>query len=165
MIKKLFLTPLTNNNFKEFGSIIKIPETESTFSMDYFEYYNGVEKCDFEGKCSFSILTIKKRRAYLDIIERHNKTSEVMVAMDGDITFIVVGIDPTNSSPVLDKATAFYLQQGQGVIIKPGVWHWVPFSIGATAKLLFIYKDGTTESGDIVSINIKKDLDLQYEID
>jgi ureidoglycolate lyase len=164
MNKKVYVSNLNEDNFKEFGIMINIPEAEATIATDFFNYYDGIAKCDTGGSCSFSMITIKNRPPFLDHLERHDRTPEVMIALEGDVIFVVAGIDSSADIPAHEKVEAFTLKQGEGVILKPGVWHWAPFCKDKNAKMLFMYKEGTIQNGDVLSVDTLRDMGFQFEI-
>ncbi len=163
---------LTQESFRPYGSVIDIPEAvQPTFKADFFTYYDSVASVGFDGDISFSILTVTPRDPYLATIEKHGNTPEVMVATDRDVSFIVALSGDTTVTrgtqkdvPDPETAQAFLLQKGRGVVMSPGVWHWVPFSEEGETRIVFIYKRGTVESEDVLSVDLVTELDLRFEV-
>lgn len=171
MDKKCTVKQLTSESFEPFGVFIDIPPGKlPTFEADFFTYFDSVALCDTGGKASFSILTILPRPLYLDTIEKHTSTPEVMISINREVIFIVshsktdiLGLE--NELPDPETAEAFLLKAGQGVIMNAGVWHWVPFTESEQARMIFMYKQGTVETGDAFAVDLKAELGLRFTVD
>jgi ureidoglycolate hydrolase len=170
MDKNCTVQQLRPESFESFGSLIDIsPGKPPTFEADFFTYFDSVALCDTGGKASFSILTILPRPLYLDTIEKHKSTPEVMISINCDVIFIVahsktdiLGVEKELPDP--ETAEAFLLKAGQGVIMNAGVWHWVPFTESEQARMIFMYKQGTVQTGDALSLDLKEELGLRFTV-
>jgi hypothetical protein len=47
------------------------------------------------------------------------------------------------------------------VLFKPGVWHWAPFAVKETIRLLVVYTAGTSES-DATVVDLAPEQYLEF---
>nr|WP_281416208.1 ureidoglycolate lyase [Deinococcus aestuarii] len=90
-----------------------------------------------------------QRDPLLTQIERHVRTPEVFLALDGRSLFVVGA--PGEADPV--GLRAFVIGPGQGVLLHPGTWHWAPYPITPTATFLLVLRAETPEH-DIETLDI-----------
>ncbi len=163
-VKELAIHSLNAETFKVFGCFIDKPEGKPTIELDgFFKYYDGVASLEMQAPSGIGILEVYKREPVLGLIEMHEKSPEVLVALDTDFHFVVVNSDDTGKTPFLETARAFLLKQGQAVVLNPGVWHWIPFPLRNSGKLMVIIKAGTSEN-DLLTIDLEKELDSPFRI-
>ncbi len=92
---------------------------------------------------SAMFLQVKKRSFWLSRMERHIATQEVVIALNGPV---VVPMAPAGQlAESQGKMIAFYLPQGEGLIIHSGVWHLAPFPLEETAGVLVLFKTDTPQ--------------------
>jgi len=58
---------------------------------------------------------------------------------------------------------AFHIEQGQGIIFSPEVWHALPFPITGKAAFWVIFRKGTAQ-GDLQVVNLRKERSFQFQI-
>jgi len=161
---KLEVNLINNESFKEFGYFIDKPSVEPTIELNgVFKYYDKIAVLDMKSLSSIGMLEIYKREPTLKLLEKHENTDEMLIALDADFTFIVASSDSSGEMPHSESARAFSLKKGQAVTLKTGVWHWLPFPMQSCGRLLVMIKEGTPEN-DVISFDIEKEMNLQFEI-
>jgi len=93
--------------------------------------------------CSAGVLESVPRPKVLGRMERHLRTREALIALDGEAVLCVA---PPQESVhgELSGITAVRICAGQALILEVGAWHWIPFPVGtSTARFLVIFKSGT----------------------
>ncbi len=130
---------LTKDSFSPWGAFIAAEEKRGCESSPDFDYVGNIAVVDFQGPLS---LTPKARDIVLTQVESHRETPEMCVALRHDCVIFVAG----DKAGAPDAATirAFLLKEGDTVVYAPGVWHWVPYAVGADAcSQLIVYRDQT----------------------
>ena len=93
--------------------------------------------------CSAGVLESVPRPMVLGRMERHLRTREALIALEGEAVLCVA--PPQESAPGrLSGITAVRICAGQALILETGAWHWIPFPVGEnTARFLVIFRSGT----------------------
>ena len=164
---KLKAQPIGASAFALFGQVVSIPQAEPTASLEGMDFWAGVATLpDLGAAYGVGYATQAKRPFRQTSVERHLKTPELLMPVDGDM-IVVVGppdyLDEPQRLPAPERFVAFRVAEGQGVIFKPGVWHWAPFAVDATIRLLVIFAAGTPQS-DAVVVAIPPDGVLEIEL-
>lgn len=91
------------------------------------------------------LLVCEPRSTAVSKMERHLKTPEILVALEGDSLLCLA--PPTAKTKDLHKASkAFMVRQGEALVLHPGTWHWIPFPLGDTpSRFLVIFRRETGE--------------------
>lgn len=78
-------------------------------------------------------------------LERHLKTPELLVAMEGD-SVLCVAPPQEPSGGTLAGLAAVRVRKGQSLILETGAWHWIPFPEGnAPSRFLVVFRSKTGE--------------------
>ena len=144
MIKKV--KELNRSDFIRYGSVLDWKDAKLSSTSEYHDYWDGV--CEFhpEGKQVCSFLRIKKSfKMPVSEMECHNNTEEILVALKGDIVINVALSSDTAYAPDESTIRSFYVQQGSGIVLKPGVWHALPCTISINNSMtLVVFKKDTS---------------------
>jgi hypothetical protein len=83
------------------------------------------------------------RPMVLDRMERHLRTKEALIALEGEAVLCVA--PPQESvNGGLFGITAVRVRAGQALILNTGAWHWIPFPVGeSSARFLVVFRSGT----------------------
>ena len=93
--------------------------------------------------CSAGALESVPRPMILTRMERHLRTREALVALEGDAVVCVAPPQESMNSG-LTGITAVRIHAGQALILETGAWHWIPFPVSdRTARFLVIFHSGT----------------------
>jgi hypothetical protein len=76
-------------------------------------------------------------------MERHLKTAEMLVALDGDaIVCMAPPQEPVGGS--LTGVVAVKMRLGEALVMETGTWHWIPFPTGKkTVRYLVVFRNQT----------------------
>jgi ureidoglycolate lyase len=141
MAKRLEVLELTQESFKEFGSVIAIESKTPDAceeSFNWYEKYGAFENMDM---VSVNILECKKRDYKIDKLEVHKQTSEAVIPLGGEDTIAVFA-----PSGDLDesKIKAFRIPGDKGVVLNVGVRHFIPYPAGdKNVNCIIVFKHGT----------------------
>ncbi len=131
-------------SFGRFGTFVAAAEGAPFAAGEAAAYREKVGVLDVGGgRVSVGVLRLKKRPLDLHELERHLATPELLVAAEGDVVFAVAPANQPEPSPEAGAVEAFRLNQGEAVIMNPGVWHSLPFPLQGEATLLVVFKENT----------------------
>jgi len=109
-------------------------------------YFDTVEDLGLEAPCSSGVVQGRKRPRVLHRMERHLRTREALVALEGEA--IACLAPPQEPGPAgLEGLVAVRVKTGQAFVLEKGAWHGSPFPVGRKpARLLVIFRSGTGRS-------------------
>jgi ureidoglycolate hydrolase len=164
---KLKVQPLTGGAFELYGQVIAAPKTEATAHLPGMDFWVGVaELPDLGAPYSVSYATQEKRAFIQRSAERHMQTPELLMPIGGDMIVVVGAPDYPEQPerlPSPERFAAFWVKEGQGVIFKPGVWHWAPFAVKEKIMLLVVYTAGTAQN-DALVVDLPPEAVLEVEL-
>ena len=103
---------------------------------------------------SVGYLRLEPTRLEFNWVERHLKTVEMIVPIQGDCVMHVAapnGPNELDRKPALEDYRVFRIRSGQAVILKPGVWHAAPFALReSTAVLVFLLQNTGRDDTEVV---------------
>lgn len=155
MIKELEVNSITDVSFADYGYLISNENIEPKMEENTFTFWDDLAEMNIEGKTGFAILEVNKRSKDFTNLERHVKTEEVFFAIDKDVVVLVGKATPNQEVPELETVKAFKLENGKGVLLYKGTWHWLPYPLAKKARLLVIFQQGTADY-DLEIKNLKK---------
>jgi len=155
MIKELEVNPLTNKNFADYGYLINNENIEPKIKENTFTFWDDLAEMNIEGKTGFAILEVNKRNKNFTNLERHVKTEEVFFTIDKDVVVLVGKATPNQEVPEIETVKAFKLENGKGVLLYKGTWHWLPYPLAEKARLLVVFQQGTADH-DLEIKDLKK---------
>jgi hypothetical protein len=93
--------------------------------------------------CSAGVLESRPRPMVLSRMERHLRTKEALIVLEGDAVFCIAP-PQESANGELSGITAVRICAGQALILETGAWHWIPFPVGdKAARLLVVFRSGT----------------------
>ena len=151
---------LTEDSIKGYGYLLHESTKEPTFSNEQFEYTGDVYRFAVEEEMTVGILISRKREMKLECLERHMQTVEILVELENDAVIFLA--KPSEQDDKIEDIKAFYLKQGQAVVLNKATWHWVPYPFGKLeCKTLVIFKEGTS-ANDCEIKNIEENILLDF---
>lgn len=135
---------LQSKAFAEFGTILTLTETPTVPENQEFIMYDTARRIALANLCCAGVLICRQREGRVVQLEHHKYTSEILVALDADVTLVVA----PSGDPLQDvkNIRAFSLEKCEAVALKPGTWHWIPFPKSTeTARVLVVFGDSTKE--------------------
>jgi len=154
-IKQVKAEELTSENFAEFGTVVNTPKTESSFKSGYVP---KIATFYIDGEAEIGICTIHKNADPITWMERHLRTMEIFISIEGD--FLLAMNRPAEPSdpkgvPQTEDVRIFHVREGQTVVMKPGSWHGV-LSLDERCIFLIIFKKNTAKD-DLMVKNFADD--------
>lgn len=122
---KIKARALSKEAFSEFGDyydfLSPIGHSLGNFYHDHVMYpVSGEMPIGFSGLIAPVTEMIVKK------VEFHNKTSEAILPLDGDV---IVHVAPPSAEPIPEKTQAFIVPKGTMVRLNTAVWHLCPMPI------------------------------------
>jgi ureidoglycolate lyase len=121
---------------------------------------------DVDGGYGIGYATQAKRPFVQTCAERHMQTPELLLPTGGDMIVAIGAPDHLQEPARLPgpaRFAAFRVPEGNAIIMKPGVWHWAPFAVDATIRLLVIFKAGTSQN-DVTVVDFPREGVLELEV-
>jgi ureidoglycolate lyase len=78
---------------------------------------------------SFGVCRVTRRPPVIDASEYHDGSCEALMPIDGDVLVHVAPAVPGDRFPS-EQAEVFLVPKGTMVVLRPGVWHHGPFTLG-----------------------------------
>ena len=157
MIKNI--KPMTTENFKDFGWLLKYPaDVEPDISIPDLDYWkNPMDLSNFKGDGELSFMRVKQRSVELKNLNYLPETIEIYLSLDGQrsVFFAAPGENGNSLKPDIDRLEAFLFSGPGGFAVKAGIWHWTPFPLTHDADYalglrnnVILVQDGTISIGE-----------------
>jgi ureidoglycolate hydrolase len=151
MVYELELNRVTKENFSDFGIYLEEPEGTPDYSDSLFDWWNACAEAETGGDISFGFVLAKPcQEPVQEIFEQHRGTPEVLIPLDRDIIIIVGKPKAFEGIPEKENFRAFTIPKGTAVILSKGVWHYAPAVVSDPARIMVIFKKGTSEKDKLV---------------
>jgi hypothetical protein len=83
------------------------------------------------------------RPMVLSRMERHLRTREALIALEGDAVLCLAPPQESVNGGI-SGITAVRMRAGQAIVMNTGAWHWIPFPIGESPiRFLVVFRSGT----------------------
>lgn len=139
--------PLTAAAFKRYGTLMKDSLDLPMSDNEEITYWGKVSVLDIPGQVSTGVMIALDREKIVTKMERHIKTAEILVALEGD-SVICVGAPTSDGSEISDIAV-FTVRQGEAIALDVGTWHWIPFPCGTKPVKYIVIFANDTENSDM----------------
>lgn len=154
-MSEIRVEPLDPREFAPFGRFLGKPKAVSpSGEREDLTVWLGISDLlgmDAESTV-WGYLTIYRHDLPLDKLERHCRTAEAFIPLEGSSVMVVAPPtdpnDPT-ASPDESAMRAFLLDGGAGVFFPSGVWHWAPFAITEKATFLLLLDKDIMDDIDV----------------
>ena len=114
-----------------------------------FAYWGKITELEMTEKVSTGFLVCRKREGVIKSLERHTRTPEILVALEGDSLICMARPESLSGADQIEGIQAFHVRQGEAFVMHVGTWHWVPFPISQEeSKFLVVFASGT-EADDL----------------
>ena len=75
--------PITEDNFKKFGKVVKSPKGEPTAQAADFKFWSDIANYEIDGSTEIGICTVYKQpKNIINGMERHLETPEILIPID-----------------------------------------------------------------------------------
>ncbi len=139
---KMKAAKLTAKAFKPYGFVIHRADGKPMARNAEITYWGKVSQLAMSRTVSTGVLVNRRRPLVVKSMERHVRTAEILVALEGDSVFCVAR--PSKSGRAIAGLKAFRVNAGDALAMRPGTWHWVPFPVGcAKSRFLVVFASGT----------------------
>ena len=150
---------LTAENFRDYGHVISTSSALPTAQNSELTYWGKVSEFKIISPVSTGILLGHEREKVVKSFERHLKTPEMLVALEGE-SVICFAKPSAAGSDEITGIKAFTLKQGDAFVMNPGTWHWVAFPTNAEkCKFLVLFAEGT-EACDLQIKDLPQEIKL-----
>ncbi|HUX22759.1 MAG TPA: ureidoglycolate lyase [Spirochaetia bacterium] len=140
---------ISKKNIRAFGSLIEIEGKSANFASGVFSYWDALDVVETSGQVSFGMVESYPGPLVAVNLERHTRTAETLIPMDGDIT-LILGKATSGTTADLESVAAFRVPLGKAVTLKPGTWHYVPLSGDKVVKTMVVFRAGTPDDDLLV---------------
>jgi ureidoglycolate hydrolase len=138
---------LTAERFAPYGSIFKRGDEAPLAETPAFSYWNDLARFHIEGEVEVGWCDVHARPDTVDWFERHDRTPEILIPVDG-----------TMALPVMTGAgrvESFLVEPGEAVVIAPGTWHSACIPVGAESVGYFVIFRRGTPAEDVVKTAVE----------
>jgi ureidoglycolate lyase len=149
---------LTAEAFAPFGEVIEQPVVSPTAAGPGWQWWGETAIMPTDGRpCVAGYLKLHPTEPRFDWAERHMRSAELILPLDGDcLIYVGPPDDPRHPDrlPALSRFRAFHVRQGQGALLHPGVWHGAPLALHEPLAAVVLLLQGT-ESADIALVRFE----------
>ena len=166
-MKKVKVEKLSLEAYKPFGTYANlINPSDEKLGAPPVEFYRDQLQIDVNpiNSWSYSCCRVEKRPFVIDILEYHSGCGEVVIPLDNDI-LLQVAPATGNSDPLpLNKMRVFYVPKGTAITVKPGVWHWGPFTVNDQPVNILINLPERTYANDCIVVELEENDHITIEL-
>lgn len=154
---KINSKPITEDNFKKFGRVVKPPKGDPTAEAADFKFWSDIANYEIDGSTEIGICKVYKQpKNIINGMERHLLTPEILIPIDAPFVLPLLKDGETE-----EQSEAFQVDIGEAVVIDKAVWHGACLPIGKEESSYFvIFRKGTPKE-DVYKIEIKE-FELQF---
>ncbi|MFC1734695.1 ureidoglycolate lyase [Candidatus Hydrogenedentota bacterium] len=129
------------------------------------EFFRDMLQQDLGGSGvpSFSTCRVEKRDMVIDVAEYHTLTSEGILPLDNDVLIHVAPATALEDGVPLGKVAVYLVPKGTMVVLRPGVWHHAPFTIGDGPANVLIVLPERTYANDCEVVELAEDEQIRIE--
>jgi ureidoglycolate hydrolase len=140
---------LTPENFQAYGEVLSRSKGDPMADNDEFLYWGKVTELAMTERVSTGFLSCHPRQRHVTSLERHTRTPEIMVALDGDAVVCMAKPESATGSDRIEGIQAFHVRQGQAFVMHIGTWHWAPFPAQEHDSTFLVVFASGTEADDL----------------
>lgn len=138
------------DDFQDLGSFFKwseIKKKKPSLSEVSFDWWGRLETLYFTNGMEIGLLRMKKSEMTINKMERHLRTAEILIPIDGDFVVPVCSFNQKDKRLIpTNDICGYYLNKDQCMILKPGIWHWAPFPLQDSGSIVLMFQQGTPEN-------------------
>ena len=118
---KIKAVPVNSTNFKPFGTYYKVMDGAPRTGTGGWKAWMTPDVC-MDDVAHFGFTMVKAMPFAVDTMERHSKTTELIVCGDRPLVLAVADSDPQGHAKAQD-IKAFIISPGELVVMDRGIWH------------------------------------------
>lgn len=136
---------ITPENFAKFGRVVKTPSGEPTSQASDYKFWSDIAHYLIEGETEIGICTVyRQRTSQISGVERHLKTPEILIPVDGPFILPVLLEGEPNAG-----IEAFRVNLGEAAVTNKGVWHGACLPVGKKKISYFVIFRRNTPFEDV----------------
>jgi ureidoglycolate hydrolase len=144
---RLSTQDLTPDAFAPFGEVIGQPARSPDAAGPGWQWWGETALLEPDARpYGVGYLDLRPAELRFDWAERHMRSAEMLIPSGGDC-LVYVGPadhpDEPDRPPPLERFQVFRVRQGQGVLLRPGVWHGAPLALGTPLNVVVLLLQGT----------------------
>jgi|GEM_PF-1820355 len=127
---------LDDTNFENYGWAIRKPDRDADVENEQLRYWdNCADLSNFTGNGLLGFLEVKRIPVEMKMMDMLTESLRIYLSIDGkpSVQFVALN-DPAANQPDMSTLQAFILEEGDGVVIDKGVWHWTPYALTEKAS-------------------------------
>lgn len=166
-MKKVKVEKLSLEAYKPFGTYANlINPTDEKLGAAPVEFFRDQLQVDVNpnNSWSYSCCRVEKRPMVIDVLEYHSGCAEVVLPLDNDILLQVAPATGNGDPLPLEKMRVFYVPKGTAITIKPGVWHWGPFTVNDDPVNILINLPERTYANDCIVVDLEEADQISVEM-
>lgn len=98
---------------------------------------------------SSGILLARKREGIIRSLERHMRTPEILIALEGDSLICMAKPEAKVGMDQIEGIQVFYIHQGEAIVMHLGTWHWIPVPVNQEETRFLVIFASETEVEDL----------------
>jgi hypothetical protein len=123
---------------------IRRPTGPATFHDERLSYWDAMVSAAFPDETGIGWFELRRRPLRGTEVERHLRTPEALLCVEGDaICVLGAPVEPSALTP--DRVRAFRIRHGEGLLLRPGTWHALPFPLADRAVFWVVFRKGTAQ--------------------
>lgn len=145
---QLKVKELTQENFKDYGTVIDLPESEPTAVLKGLRCWHHIDRLQTPGEIDIGLLQIEKQDMVFTQIERHFESHEMFSPVHGQGVMIFApegDFDPS-------KLEAFYIDGTKAFTVNIGVWHYPPIPVTDYIRLTMAFPVGIKDDAELLPL-------------
>ncbi len=150
---------INDENFKPYGWVMQKPARASDAANAQLAYWdNSFTLVNLNGNGVFGFLEVTRIPLELTMMDMLPESVRIYLSVDAKPSIQFVALNEKGSlKPDLKTLKAFIMEDGDGVVIEKGVWHWTPFALTEKASFAMgLRNDIMTFNGGKYSVDESK---------
>lgn len=150
---------LTPASFTKFGKIADATIKPPLVDAENLKFWTTIASYKVDGETEIALCQVKRSVDSVGMLERHIKTPEILVPIEGDFILPVAparSLQDPAEAPEAASVEAFLVHSDQAVVMDVGVWHTAPIPVGKETSFFVIFRKETTKQ-DAVFKKLKND--------
>jgi len=132
---------IDQDNFKQFGRVLKKPLHEPMAKEQKFSFWSDLVNYKIDGHTEIGLCTVYHSDTPLKTVERHLYTPEILIPVDAPFVLPVIADD--------GAVHAYKVGIGEAVVVDNGVWHGPCLPVGKPESTYYVIFRKGTPSEDV----------------
>ena len=138
---------ITQRNFSAYGRLLDTPKTKPNLTIGFIP---GTGCWKIPGETEIAVCSSEGTNRPIQAMERHFHTPEIFIVVEGKMILGLAREEHRRSRqthPVAEDVEFFLVREGQGIIMRPGLWHivFVPRSVRRCSFYIIFAKNSAKQ--------------------